>query len=155
LKDPRAEQSGQEKKPAAPKAGLATAARMGDMTALRAHLDAGANTETRLQGYTPLHLALLYGRAEAALELIARGADIHACDPQGEDPLLLTAMSNSINDADAARVAKALLERGASVYGPQGAEANPEHGEYTPLYLARSRKKTRLAAVLEEFGAAR
>ncbi len=152
-KELRAEQVDDGKKPRKPNTGLAKAAREGDVGALRKHLDAGADPETRLQGYTPLHLAVLYGRAEAALELIGRGANINARGPQGQDPLLLTALSKSITDADAARVARALLERGVSVYGPKGPEANPLQGEFTPLYMAKNRKKTKLAAVLKEFGA--
>ena len=153
--DLRVEQLDDGKKPSKPKTGLARAAREGDMAALRKHLDAEADLEARLQGYTPLHLAVLYGQAEAALELIGRGADINARDPQGEDPLMHAALSNSITDEGAARVARALLERGVSVYGPRGPEANPKHGEYTPLYMAKNRKKAKLAAVLKEFGASK
>jgi hypothetical protein len=153
-KDLRTEQIDDGKKPSKP-TGLARAAREGDMAALRKHLNAGADLEPRLQGLTPLHWAVLYGRAEAALELIARGADINARDPEDEDALMLAALSNSIEDADAARIARALLERGVSVHGPKGPEANPRSGEYTPLYMAKNRKKTRLAAVLKEYGATR
>ena len=151
-KELRAEQFDDGKKVSTP-TGLAKAAREGDMTALRKLLDAGVDFEDRMQGYSPLHLAILYGRAEAALELIARGADINARDPDDQDPLMLTALSNSITDADAARIARVLLERRICVHGPKGEEANPTNGEYTPLYMAALREKTQLAAVLKEFGA--
>lgn len=152
-RDLRVEQVDDGKEWRKPKTGLAKAAREGDMTALRRHLDSGADTEYRLQGYTALHLAILYGHADTALELIERGADINARDPNDEDPLMLAALSNSITDADAALIARALLERGLAVYGPRGPEANPVYGEYTPMYMAKNRKKTKLAAVLQEFGA--
>lgn len=138
-----------------PRIFLAKAARDGDMPSLRKYLDAGTDLEARLQGYTPLHLAILYGRAEAALELIAHGADVNSRDLQDTDPLLLTALSNSISDEDAAKVAQSLLERGASVHGSRGPNANPESGEFTPIYIALNRKKTRMVAVLRQFGATR
>jgi hypothetical protein len=152
-KDLRVEQLDDGKKVGKPQTALCKAAREGDMASLKKHLDAGADLEARLQGYTPLHLAVLYGQAEAALELIARGANINALDPDGEDSLMLTALSNTISDADAARIARTLLKRGVSVYGPRGPMAKPSNGEYTPLYMARNRKKAKLIAVLREFGA--
>jgi hypothetical protein len=136
-----------------PKTAVVAAARDGDLAKLRKLLDAGADIETKLQGFTPLHMAVLGGYAEASLELIRRGADINARDAMGEDPLMLTALSNRITDADAARIAEALLERGADVYGPRGRDANPRFGQYTPLYMAKNRKKSKLAAVLRRFGA--
>jgi uncharacterized protein len=154
-KDLRIEQVDDGKKVAKPKTALAKAAREGDMASLRKHLDAGVDINGRLQGYTPLHLAVIFGKREAALELIARGADIRARDPQGEDSLMQTALSNGITDADAAWIARVLLERGVSVYGRRGPDANPEYGEDTPLYIAKTRKKTKLVAVLKEFGATR
>lgn len=138
---------------AAPRTALAKAAREGDMASLRKHLDAEESLEARVQGYTPLHLAIIYGHAEAALELIARGADITARELTGEDPLMLAAESNRITDEDAARVAEVLLERGAPVHGPRGVVADPTQGEYTPLFMAENRRKTKLAAVLRAFGA--
>jgi hypothetical protein len=136
-----------------PSTALFRAAREGDLAALRKRLDAGDDVNARQRGSTPLHQAVISGHASAALELIARGADVHALDARGEDPLMLAALSNRITDAVAATVARALLERGANVHGPRGPDANPRYGEYTPLYMARNRKKTELAAVLKASGA--
>jgi hypothetical protein len=138
--------------PGPPKTLLATAARTGDMTTLRRLFDEGADTEIRLQGYTPLQMAILYGQTEAALELIRRGADVNALDPLGEDCLTKCATSRFLQDSEAASVAHALLEGGASVHGSKGPNANPDLGQYTPLFLATLRKKTELAAVLKEHG---
>jgi len=133
--------------------GIAKAAREGDIVALRQLIRAGVDLNARLQGYTPLHLAISDGQAEAALELIGCGADLNALDPSGYDALMQTAVCRHITDLDAARVARALLERGVSVYGPNGPDGNPEYGEHTPLDMAIHRKKTMLASVLREFGA--
>ena len=135
-------------KPSKSKTALAKAARDGDLPSVRKLLDAGADPEIRLQGFTALNLAVLYGNADAALELIGRGADIHAKDPAGADPLMTTASTNGLGDADAARIARALLERGADPHAPRG-----RGGGNTPLSMAKNRKKAALAKVLREFGA--
>jgi ankyrin repeat protein len=145
-KDLHIEQIDDGTQPGPPRTAVATAAREGDVAAMRRHLDAGLDIEARLQRYTALHLAVIYGKVEAALELIARGADVRAHDPQGQDALTLAASSTWIADDAAARVARALLERGASPHGP-------EQADHAPLFLARLRKKNALAAVLTEFGA--
>jgi hypothetical protein len=150
---PVVEQIDDGKEAKKPGTALHKAARADDPAALRKRLDAGDDVNARHRGSTPLHVAVLAGQAASALELIARGADVHALDAQGEDALMLAALSNRITDADAATVARALLERGADVHGPRGPDANPRFGEYTPLYMARNRKKTKLAAVLKAFGA--
>lgn len=124
---------------------LAKAAREGDLQTLIHLLGEGADTEVRVQGYTPLHLAVLGGHANVVLELIRRSADVRARDAKGADALMLTALSNRIVDADAARIAEALLGRGVDAKGPRDG--------YTPLFMAENRKKTKLVAVLRQAGA--
>jgi hypothetical protein len=130
---------------------LPKAAREGDLATVRRLLSTGADLEVRQQQFTSLHLAITYGHVDVALELIARGADIKALDPLGEDPLMICAMSNGIDDADAAQIAHVLLERGVDACSPRGdAEVGPQ---YTPLEIAINRKKSKLAKVLRQFGA--
>ncbi len=147
------EQVGGSKKPSVSRMALAKAAREGDLATVQRLLSEGADTEVRQQQFTPLHLAILYGHAEVALELIAHGADIRALDPLGDDPLMICALSNGIDDEDAARVARALLEKGVDARSPR---EDPDTGvKNRPLSMARGRKKTKLAKVLREFGATR
>jgi hypothetical protein len=127
--------------------GLHRAAREGNLVQVRSLLDAGADVNACQQGSPVLHHALSAGRAEVALELIARGADIHGLDV-GQDALMICALSNRLGDADAARVARVLLERGADVHRPRGRPGSP-----AVLSLARHREKQQLAEVLQEFGA--
>lgn len=132
---------------------LPKAAREGDLDTVRRLLSEGADTEVRQQQFTPLHLAITYGHADVALELIAHGADINALDPLGSDPLMICAMSNGIDDEEAARVARVLLEKGVDA---RSRRDDPDVGVgYTPLYMAKDRKKSKLAKVLREFGATR
>jgi uncharacterized protein len=132
---------------------LAKAAREGNLPLLRVQLEAGAEIERRLQRYTPLHLAVIHGHAETALELIRHGANIHALDPMGEDSLMMAVLSNSVSDDDAAIIATALLKKGLqpNAHGPS--EEFPLACSGTPLELALQREKHKLAAVLREFGA--
>jgi hypothetical protein len=132
---------------------LAKAAREGDLALLKSELAAGADVERRLQGYTPLHLAVLYGRANTALELIAQGADVHALDPLGEDALMQAALSNSISDEDAALVARALLEKSAPANGFDATDQFPLATRQKPLEAALGREKLKLAAILRSYGA--
>lgn len=126
------------------KPSILKAAEDGDLAVVKKRLDAGAYLEARRQGYTPLLLAANNGHAEVALELIARGADIKATAHR-YDPLMTCALSNRCGDVAAARIARALLERGVS--------ANGVRARHTPLFIAKIREKAQLIAVLTEFGA--
>ncbi len=128
-----------------PKYDLYHAARNGELDKVRRLLDAGDDIEGAYEGSTPLNTAVLAGHRSVALVLIERGANIQAVDKRGSDILMATALSNRISDEDAAVIARAILERGVL--------PNGKRGSYTPLFMARNRKKTHLEAVLLEFGA--
>lgn len=153
--DLRVEQVDDGRAPWLPKTAVAIAARNGDLDGLRRRLEAGAEVDALLQRFTALQLAVIYGHAEAALLLIDHGADVNVPDAMGDTPLMRLASTQSMSDADAARVATRIIEQGASVYGAAGPDANPEPGQYTPLYMAELRGKTELAAVLRRCGAFR
>jgi len=69
---------------AAPTPDIWTAAAKGNTEAIKRHLSAAANVKTEGEsGVTPLFLAALFGRTEAAELLIERGADVKIAN--GED----------------------------------------------------------------------
>lgn len=121
---------------------IAMAARDGNLTALRDSLTSEIeDVDSTHQGYTGLHLAILYGKVDAGLLLIAHGADVNRVDPSGNSPLDLCALSNSLSDQESARLARALLSNGAdpSRVGPTG---NP------PRSLAEMRGKQSTAEAI-------
>jgi len=65
------------------------AARDGNIEAVKQHLAAGTdvNTKNDRNGWTPLHWAALYGRTEVAELLIAKGAGVNAMNENGETRL--------------------------------------------------------------------
>jgi len=125
---------------------IAMAAREGDLAVLR---DALASTDQDVnalhQGHTGLHLAIIYGHVDAALLLIAHGADANKADASVDAaPLDLCALSNSLSDEDGARIADALLSNGAD---PTRVGLTGE----SPRSLAEIRGKVRLAELLSTF----
>jgi hypothetical protein len=130
------------------KLALAQAARDGNHEAARAALDAGAEPDARLQKYTPLHLAILYAHPDIALLLIEYGANVKALDPTGLDALVLCGLARELKGGAAAKVARALLDRGVRPNGKRGKSVDMR---WTPLSAARSKKP--LTNVLLEFGA--
>jgi ankyrin repeat protein len=93
---------------------IARAARDGNMPLLEAAIASREAIDSRIQGYSGLHLAILHGHVEAALFLISKGANPNLLVADGDEtPLDLCALSNSLSDRDSATVAQALLEHGA------------------------------------------
>ena len=65
------------------------AAKIGNIKAVKQHLDAGADVNAKDDkfGMTPLHPAAYEGHKEVAEMLIAKGADVNAKDFQSGTPL--------------------------------------------------------------------
>ncbi|TIS49124.1 ankyrin repeat domain-containing protein [Mesorhizobium sp.] len=87
---------------------LHAAAKSGDLNAITAALDAGADIEEQEKGATPLFLAVRAGHAEAVELLIKRGADVNKESALGL-PITVAVLKNS---ADLIRL---LLAHGANV----------------------------------------
>lgn len=75
---------------------LHEAAKSGDLTAIAAALDAGADIEEQDKGATPLFLAVRGGHPEAAELLIERGADVNHESALGR-PLTVAVLKNSVD----------------------------------------------------------
>jgi hypothetical protein len=92
---------------------IAKAARDGDLDGLREALASGEAIDGTLQGYSGLHLAILYGNVAAAMLLIQEGANPNLLDKDGNSPLHLCALSNSLGEPDSVAIALSLLGHGA------------------------------------------
>lgn len=116
----------------------------GDVAQLETLLAANRSLVSVLSsdGWTPLHLAALFGRLEAARLLMNKGAEVSARSGN--------AMENSpLHAAAAGRaadVAKLLIERGASPNARQ-------NGGWTPLHAAAQNGDVAFARVLIDSGA--
>ncbi len=121
---------------------IAIAARDGDLLSLRRELDSSTDSaDTRLQGYAPLHLAILYGHVEAVKLLLEAGADPNLLDAQGMTPIELCALATQLGDDESQQIARMLLAKGARTCHLTA------NGESAKSY-ALMRQKHRLAEVL-------
>src|SRR5687767_10111972 len=83
------------------------AAASGDISAVRAAVEAGADLEARdARGRTALLLAATNDHVEVAKVLVAAGADANALDDQHDTPWLVTGVTGSVAMADALLPAK-------------------------------------------------
>jgi len=121
---------------------VAISARDGNVSLLRELLKADEPVDGMHQGYTGLHLAILYGHSDCARLLLAANANPNLEDLQGTTPLQLTALSNSLDDDASQSLTQSLLEAGAD---PSHSNAN---GESAKSY-AESRSKSKTAALYE------
>ncbi|MBF9067172.1 ankyrin repeat domain-containing protein [Streptacidiphilus fuscans] len=83
--------------PTSASASLLDAAARGDVEAVRAALDAGADTEVRDDSRrTPLLLAALADHVAVAEVLVAAGADVNAQDDRDDSAWLVTGVTGSV-----------------------------------------------------------
>jgi hypothetical protein len=93
---------------------IAQTARDGNIPLLEDAIASGEAIDSEIQGYSGLHLAIIYGQVNAALLLISKGANVNKVVGSGDEtPIHLCALSNSMNDSQSATVAEALLRHGA------------------------------------------
>ena len=75
---------------------------------IQAEINKGANVRGRdKDGFTPLHMAALSGRAEAITVLIEAGANGKARDKDGRTPFDYAKHNEKLKDTDAYRLLKA------------------------------------------------
>src|SRR5262249_50478295 len=121
---------------------VAMSAWNGDLASLSDALASGNEDVDSLRGgYSGLHLAILGGYVDAALMLISHGADPNRKAPTGNTPLHFCASARELTDEDSARLATALLARGAN-------PSSVDREGLLPRELAELRGKSKLADVL-------
>jgi hypothetical protein len=124
---------------------IARAGRDGDIGLLQEAIASGEAIDATIQGYSGLHLAILYGHVDAALLLISKGANPNLLTGgDGETPLHLCALSNSLSDSESAIVAQALINHGADK------TIRTPDGRNTAASFADNRQKTALLEVLNQ-----
>jgi cytochrome c len=161
-------------------AAIHDAAKKGDVAALAAALDAGADIEEVAGGATPLFFATARGHVEAAKFLIARGADVNAMAKAGsplmaaanrDTPemviLLLAKGADPKADLKSKTALHVAAERGClgcvKALAEAGADVNAQHrntevygGQYirmtTPLHLAILYEHEDVAGYLKAHG---
>jgi len=123
------------------------AAFKGDVEIIKRLIAAGAdiNAEENERGYTPLHVALMMSKEEAALELINAGADIVRADRRGRTPLHLAARKCLV------RAVEELLRRGVLVNAVDAEGDTPLH--HTVEYCDDFRLRRRIKSLLLNHGA--
>jgi ankyrin repeat protein len=121
------------------------AAAVGDALRLRELLraDRGAVSDFSVDGWTPLHLAAFFGRADAVDVLLAAGADLRAVSRNREGNMPLHA---ALAGKGVGRISTTLLAHGADV-------SAPDAGGHTALHHAAFRDDVGLVNTVLSHGA--
>ena len=126
----------------APEISIHEAAFNGDIEAVKQHLAAGTDVNTKDDGWTPLHLAAYRDKKIAEL-LIAEGADVNAKDEDGVTPQHLAA------ELGHKEIVELLIAEGADVNAKVvAADVKAE----TPLNFAIEENYTETADLLRKHG---
>jgi len=101
--------TGYSKKNPAPKVDLHTAAVIGDVDAVKQHINSGSdlNVKEPTRGSTPLITAAVFGQTAVAVALINGGADVNVQNNEGSTALITAAFFCR------PEIVKALLDKGA------------------------------------------
>ena len=76
----------------APSIDIHTATFFGNLTAVKQHINAGSDLNTKDEfGSTPLNIASTFGKTDIAIALINGGADLHIKNAEGSTPLHVAA----------------------------------------------------------------
>ena len=106
---------------AAPAADIWAAAAKGDTEAIKRHLSVAANAKTPGDsGVTPLFVAVLFGRSEAAKLLLDRGADVKVANGDDKSTALHAAAFFCHTD-----IVELLLAKGADINARNGRSETP------------------------------
>ncbi|MBB01733.1 MAG: hypothetical protein CMJ47_03720 [Planctomyces sp.] len=116
---------------------VAISARDGNTSLWEELLEAGEPVDGMHQGYTALHLAILYGHSECAKLLLAANANPNTEDLHGMTPLQLTALSNSLDDEASRSLTRLLLN-----FGADASHCNAEGGSARSYAVLRGKSKT-------------
>ena len=139
----------------APDISIHKAAQVGNIEAVKQHLDAGAEVDAKeIDGLTPLHVAAGSGQKEIAELLIAEGADVNAKDTKfGGTPLYFAANGGH------KEIAELLIANGADVNAKSesknglfkgrtpldSAEYNPETADLLRKHGGKTKKELKAA----------
>ena len=125
--------------PSVPDISLNEAASKGNIEAVKQHLAAGTDVNTKDDDeYTPLHSATIEGRREVAELLISQGANVNAKNKLGSTPLHVAAYMKF-------DLAELLIAKGADVNARNNKDS-------TPLDWAIRIKNTRTIDLLRKHG---
>ena len=136
---------------AAPKRPIEDCAGLGDIEAVKKHIAAGTDVNTRGEnGISPLLIAVIEGHLDVVELLISKGADVNIKDDKGMTPLQFAAFTNR------RQIVQLLIKKNADVNlqiggGQLTGEEKKIEGR-TALNMAMSKKNNDIISLLRKHG---